>query len=92
MIPARDGAVGGVVGPGVAGHGVGHDGDAPGRSPDGRSSPLSPAVGATAISGCIFLIGFLPILLSNSSFQFFPFENAGVSQPGSSRLPGNAGR
>ena len=42
MIPARDGAAGGVVGPGVAGHGVGHDGDAPGRSPDGLAiaSPL----------------------------------------------------
>ena len=41
MIPARDGAAGGVVGPGVAGHGVGH-GDAPGRSPDGLAiaSPL----------------------------------------------------
>ena len=54
---ARDGDARGVVGPGVAGHGVARDGDAggvghadghgdaPGRSPDGRAI-ASPPVAA----------------------------------------------
>ena len=45
---ARDGDARGVVGPGVAGHGVGHadgHGDAPGRSPDGQAI-ASPPVAA----------------------------------------------
>ena len=55
MIPARDGAAGGVVGPGVAGH----DGDAPGRSPDGLAI-ASPLVAAVEVNGC-FLLVYLPI-------------------------------
>ena len=49
MIPARDGAARGVVGPGVAGHGVGPadgHGDAPGRSPDGRAIASPPVAAA----------------------------------------------
>ena len=68
MIPARDGAARGVVGPGVAGHGVGPadgHGDAPGRSPDGLAiaSPLVAAVSSLCWFFLQFLLSlvFLPI-------------------------------
>ena len=53
-----------------------------------RTDRRSPPLQWRLISGCIFLV-FLPIFPLSSSpiLSSFSFQSAGVSQPGSSRLP-----
>ena len=75
MIPARDGAARGVVGPGVAGHGVGPadgHGDAP-WTVAGRTGDPHPSRGGCNFMGVWFFSSFSSLWFFLCSFVCSPF-------------------